>query len=781
MAFASANGRGKAVSQFLKPALLVALSGCLLFSVIAADDAVAVPGNDLRIERLAGLGRLWGDIEYFHPFLAYKDIDWDEALLKTIPKINKAENGTDYRRAIEYLLASLKDPNTYIPDSLYAFTPAKISDLPDANGLPSLIWTDDDISIITAFGFQRQYPSDELLAYAGNILPQLAEARGVIFDTRCFQAPKTDEEQSNISRNLEILFSHWLPPFLKDSAYEPSSRYRAYTVNPVTDALLAEENFIYTPGLPLAHLRENRDSLPMVFILNEGSADLLNLLGGLQASHQGAIVYEGYFDREGGIGTYAVDLPDEVRVMMRLTETIKRNGTESVHPDLVIPFITDTTLLDCPPIRLALDIIEGGREVPPPVGVVLSPGLTAKVARGYGETAYHKMEFRLLAMFRIWNEIRFFHPHINDFGSRWDSALTEFIPIFETADTEDEYMTAMARLTGRLHDSNIQIRNKAGESPFGNYFPSFGLEFVDGKTVITKAAKGDAGIEDGDVVLSIDGEDIEQRRARMADVLPASTPQSLQFRENAVLQASSIGKPVSLKLEKKDGRVVDVTAGRHAGRYQGLSGYNRAVTMKFKDDISYIGPGYWAGSKGVNNLDAILESRGLIIDLRGQNQEAFDSIRELLPHFTNRVIDAGRWRTLERHTPDLDKYSWADCKVEIRPAGERPYDGKIMVLIDAGTAGEIEACGLYLKVLPGVTFIGRPSAGSPGQKRRLVLPGEISVEFTGTDAVYPDGRAVYGIGLQPDIEVIPTIDAVRSGKDEILEAAINYLKKSIKH
>ena len=28
-------------------------------------------------ERLAGLGRLWGAAKFFHPFLAYKEIDWD--------------------------------------------------------------------------------------------------------------------------------------------------------------------------------------------------------------------------------------------------------------------------------------------------------------------------------------------------------------------------------------------------------------------------------------------------------------------------------------------------------------------------------------------------------------------------------------------------------------------------------------------------------------------------------------------------------------------------------
>ena len=31
----------------------------------------------VRIERLAALGKLWAAVKYFHPWLAYQDIDWD--------------------------------------------------------------------------------------------------------------------------------------------------------------------------------------------------------------------------------------------------------------------------------------------------------------------------------------------------------------------------------------------------------------------------------------------------------------------------------------------------------------------------------------------------------------------------------------------------------------------------------------------------------------------------------------------------------------------------------
>ena len=51
--------------------------------------------EDARIARLAGLATVWGAVKYFHPFLAYRDIDWDKALIETIPKVNAARTAQE--------------------------------------------------------------------------------------------------------------------------------------------------------------------------------------------------------------------------------------------------------------------------------------------------------------------------------------------------------------------------------------------------------------------------------------------------------------------------------------------------------------------------------------------------------------------------------------------------------------------------------------------------------------------------------------------------------------
>ena len=47
-------------------------------------------------------------------------------------------------------------------------------------------------------------------------------------------------------------------------------------------------------------------------------------------------------------------------------------------------------------------------------------------------------------------------------------------------------------------------------------------------------------------------------------------------------------------------------------------------------------------------------------------------------------------------------------------------------------------------------------------------------EYTDSD-YYPDKSETQQIGILPDIEVKSTIQGIRQGRDEVLEAAIKYL------
>src|SRR5687767_5355627 len=68
-----------------------------------------------KVNRLIALCKLWGKVKYFHPSLAYRtDIDWDKALVETVPKVNAAKFSNEYRAALQNMLDVLGDPLTRI-------------------------------------------------------------------------------------------------------------------------------------------------------------------------------------------------------------------------------------------------------------------------------------------------------------------------------------------------------------------------------------------------------------------------------------------------------------------------------------------------------------------------------------------------------------------------------------------------------------------------------------------------------------------------------------------
>lgn len=88
--------------------------------LIAAAVASLIPGltfaQNLPVEadRLLATGKLWATVKYFHPFLAYRDIDWDKALAEALPRIRSATTTAEYAEAVQSMLEALKDPSTHV-------------------------------------------------------------------------------------------------------------------------------------------------------------------------------------------------------------------------------------------------------------------------------------------------------------------------------------------------------------------------------------------------------------------------------------------------------------------------------------------------------------------------------------------------------------------------------------------------------------------------------------------------------------------------------------------
>ncbi len=101
------------------------------------------------------------------------------------------------------------------------------------------------------------------------------------------------------------------------------------------------------------------------------------------------------------------------------------------------------------------------------------------------------------------------------------------------------------------------------------------------------------------------------------------------------------------------------------------------------------------------------------------------------------------------------------------------YNGKVYILVNQETQSQAEYTCQYLSYHPNAKVIGNQTAGADGNVSYLTLPGGILTYFTSLGCYYADGYQQQRNGVKIDTIVSPTIEGLRKGIDEILQAALN--------
>src|SRR5262245_8010880 len=190
----------------VKRRLILVLLVCLSCLPFAPQPTAHATNDAVRIGRLAALGKLWGAIKFFHPYLAYKDIDWDEALVQTIPKVNEAKSADEYRAAVAHMLSVLNDPNTRVigkPSAAAARAPKG-----QAVAQPYLRWTEDNVAVIVATDYEQFVGSQEKAVVFRKLFAEVGKARGIVFDLRRASGENMTSSYwfaSNFSQSLPLL------------------------------------------------------------------------------------------------------------------------------------------------------------------------------------------------------------------------------------------------------------------------------------------------------------------------------------------------------------------------------------------------------------------------------------------------------------------------------------------------------------------------------------------------------------------------------------------------
>jgi C-terminal processing protease CtpA/Prc len=84
---------------------------------------------------------------------------------------------------------------------------------------------------------------------------------------------------------------------------------------------------------------------------------------------------------------------------------------------------------------------------------------------------------------------------------------------------------------------------------------------------------------------------------------------------------------------------------------------------------------------------------------------------------------------------------------------------------------------MALQSIEGAVTVGRQTSGADGDVADFTLFDDKTTWLTMRGIYYPDGRETQRIGIVPDVEVQLTLEDIRTGRDAILEKAIEIAKQ----
>jgi C-terminal processing protease CtpA/Prc len=396
---------------------------------------------------------------------------------------------------------------------------------------------------------------------------------------------------------------------------------------------------------------------------------------------------------------------------------------------------------------------------------------------------------KVAGLSKLWSEIKYNFVYFDRVPNlNWDSLYMAFLPKVRQTQSTLEYYRTLQEMVAYLKDGHTGVNWPPAlyDQVYGR--PPIQTRPIEDRVLITKVSDDSllqTGIRPGLEILSIDSVPVKDyANSRIAPYTKTSTPQGFaQQLYSYQLLYGAKGSPVELELRDGDGKIFKRTITRTPSKKSAAT-----PDVEFKmlpDNIAYMAINTFSNESSVLQFDSlfplIVTADGLIFDVRDNGGGNSGTGFRLLSYLTTDSFDMERWVTREYNPyyraqgrPEL----WHEEQHDLWPPhGIKYFDKPVAVLISARTGSAAEDFCVAFDMMHRGALIGEPTYGSTGQPLVFYLPGGGNSFVCTAHCFYPDGKEFVGVGVQPDIEVHPSIEDVRAGNDAALTAAMKWLKK----
>jgi carboxyl-terminal processing protease len=394
-------------------------------------------------------------------------------------------------------------------------------------------------------------------------------------------------------------------------------------------------------------------------------------------------------------------------------------------------------------------------------------------------------EIENVAIFdQVWNTVneQFYDPNFN--GVDWEKRFFEYKTKIKNCNNTDSLFLLLNKMLFELNSSHCgvglltELDNVVSPYIFKNGEVGIDIRIIENQIIITKVLKkssaDNANIKTGFIIERIDGltiVDIE----KLVKYKPPFNNRNKKFHLTSEILRHIYGQAgTKVKIDfLDDNNQPHSKILTRAKRQNGitLGGGMPPVYLKSKsyfisEDIAYLSFNAFNPADlehVLNKLEKVNNSKGLIIDLRGNDGGSIDGMKLLLGRFVSERRKYGTYINRNERNEDF-----------IEPIGTK-YQGEVVLLVDEMSISGAENMAGIVKQFNIGKIIGNQTPGQMLWGNGYLINDSIVLVIPIYKLEYPNGFNPENSGIKPDFEIELSRTDLLKGIDTQLERATKYL------
>lgn len=426
-------------------------------------------------------------------------------------------------------------------------------------------------------------------------------------------------------------------------------------------------------------------------------------------------------------------------------------------------------------------------------------------------------EDKVFGLSKIWQEVNYNFVYLEKIDrAKWDSTYREMIKTVQETENDYQYYRELQKFCALLKDSHTfvllpkNIDSLVYTDMFGSY--RIRLKNIADKAIIThinESKKGELPI--GSEIVEVNGLSTKEYINQfVAPYISSSTEYVLKDLGVEKLFTGLKGENYKIKIVTPDGKtktislIHDITTEKEF--YPPVKEIQLLDFKWYDNQLAYVALNSFKEPEIIElfleKLPELMKAKGLIIDLRQNQGGNTRNGTGILQYLTNDTILYGSRSLTRNHIPSFkawgrfanpsDTSAWAKKSLlmsqdrfyypfDYYPTTFKSNNQKISIpmvlLIGHKTFSAAEDFLIYADNQKHIIKIGENSHGSTGEPLMFELPGGGFALVCTIKSTFHDGREFVGFGIEPDIEVKPTLNDFIQNNDPVLNRALNYLEQ----